>query len=121
MKEEITERALYLLEEMASKLGTTVDRLWEVLVKQCYTESLLAMFWCVIATIVMVFTFNGIRYVYYGNVEDLGERKITIITLSLAAGAIFTCAVIANNYEAAFQIINPEYFAYKEIVKLIGE
>jgi len=114
------------LEQLASKLGTTVEKLWEVLLKQAPISGTIDFIVCIILTLVAMQCFRFVNRKTtvpaktgkdeYPSAQWEEEGAVLawigIGILFLIIGLIIIFAV--NNIAAAF--LNPEYWALKKIL-----
>jgi hypothetical protein len=114
------------LEQLASKLGTTVEKLWAVLLKQAPISGTIDLMVCIGLVLVAVKCFRFVNRKttvpaetekdQYPNAqweeEGAGIAWVGIGLLLLTIGLIIIFSV--NNIAAAF--LNPEYWALKEIL-----
>ena len=91
-----------LLEQLAAKLGTTVEKLWPVLVRQATVEAKTNLIWivvlCVVSYVVFSFATEGYRW--------LTLAPILVLVLYVE--------------DTVQRFANPQYFAVKEILDAIG-
>ena len=109
------------LTELATKLGTSVEHLWSVLVRQAYIDglsSLVTMLTCAALAVGAVYAFFCLRRKY-----EAAEKKelwiyppppLDLVFLSMALVALL---MIGSNafYWALSDFFNPEYYAFREL------
>lgn len=115
MNEELRKRAMEMLEQLAAALGTTVVRLWEVLVAQAQVEGVLA----VVGALLSLGLVGAALYVVKWGLKNPDDDGWVLIptTPMLIAGCI--CFWL-NLKVAVTAWLNPEYWALQEILKLTG-
>lgn len=141
------EQVLTLLEGMASKLGVAVEHLWEVLVRQQQTQGITDLIWAGIDIVIIIclaiFGTKLIKYVreqyaaekearLSGGYTDYCNRNISsdkedwlkifmwLIPIFGGLFVIIAACSFALNLELGIQkLLNPEYFALKELLDTI--
>lgn len=111
-----------VLEQLAKAFNTTVDKLYPVLVQQAYVTGIASLLgiliaWSLLATIIIIFKKHGIRKEkHYDGVTD-GTVVLIIITSIVSVATIIITATVG--YEALTALLNPEYWALKEVLSYI--
>jgi hypothetical protein len=110
-----------LLEELANKLGTTMEHLWNILIHQAYVEafkniSIIAFF--IIAEMLIfkyVIKYNkGKRFEDID--DDFGFIAVILFIVILVLIIIIIMSLVPETIDAIF---NPEYWALNHILKCI--
>lgn len=118
------EQATKLLEQLAVKLGTTVEYLWAVLVKQAYVNAITNLIFAGIAALVILIGLAFIPKIMKLDSTD-GGYDISSRTLGWIIYLIITGAclitVIACTIPAITELANPEYWALKEVLSALGK
>jgi hypothetical protein len=142
------DKAMELVEQLAIKLGVAAEYLWAVLIKQQYADGIVAIVLAVFLFVVLVviMTVAPKLYVKYSNeYEQLREDRIkngtgylgshitssvredhcnnmadTIQTWSIAIGIAAFILIMIFTVCGVKQIINPEYYALKEVLNAIS-
>lgn len=122
----MNEKLNNVLAELATKMGTTVQYLWGILIKQAYVT-----IWVDIAQIVGVVLYWLLLYKLHKWFAKEPEHGLSIyeehealpylfmIVLGII-GAVFTIAVLMVNItEILTASINPEYWALDQVLKAI--
>jgi len=111
---ELEQKVVEVLDTIALKLGVGVDHFWPILVEQQYVEAMRGPSFFIVGVLILIAT-----YVY-------GNKLKTNITESLpgTAGFIFgsgflVVGLLSSVTKSIPQIINPEYYALKEIMDLL--
>lgn len=136
-----------LLNELASKLGVAVDHLWSVLVRQQYAEGITGVIGAALCMLALIFViafaprwceyatrrheelvkdretkgtgFNG-SYDTPSYEEDYWAFMCSALPIiSLSVGVIMCILIPIFVVTGIQQLINPEYFALKEILNTI--
>ena len=123
---ELTE----LLGQLAAKLGTTVEKLWAVLLKQAPISGTIDLVICIgmVAFSVWVFRFVNRKTTVHEIVDGTWKNKEADwdeegkVFAWIAVGAMFLLTIIcvateAENITAAF--FNPEYWALTKILSKV--
>jgi hypothetical protein len=102
------------LETLAAKLGTTTQYLWGVLVKQAAISGVADCFWAVFFLVVSILSAWAARWLIK---NDSGEDGLVLFC---GAAAIIAFVIAgANVYFAVTALVNPEYWALKEILSAV--
>ena len=112
------ERVIKLLEQFAQTLGTTVDKLLEVLMQQVQIEISIATMWVTICGIIIAFLITVDIIIGIQNENDAEDW----LWSSLIVGAIALVPGIVIVYNIQKLIIlngNPEYWVFKELLALV--
>lgn len=114
-KQELLKR----LDAVASKLGTTTEYLWRVLVKQGYVEAIATL--CIIPVLLLCAygCYVFVKKIWAVGVKDdwdsPGPRFGVVFGI---VGSIILVVVSAcNAYYGVIQLLNPEYFALQQILQ----
>jgi uncharacterized membrane protein YidH (DUF202 family) len=109
------------LEAVASSLGTTVKYLWGIMVKQATVLAVMDAL-CLVGVCILAYGYyKFVKYAsmskWYEGYNSQGSWVLTVV-LSVVMVALFLLAV-ALIPEMTTCIVNPEYWAFKEIIKEI--
>jgi len=112
---EVTE----LLAQLAAKLGTTVEYLWKVLVKQAPIEGVVILIQYGILGICVYLWIKLLRWAMKeaDNTETLSFVAPTILGIPLA---VFLGIAFFSLSNTAAAFLNPEYWALQQILKQVG-
>src|ERR1017187_7037314 len=115
---EISEELLKRLDVLAQKMGTTIDHLWQVLVRQAYIEAYLAIFWIIISAVIITVSCRYIlKSVEMDEEDPISAGRVTIsITLGVLAVILFIVAC-CNVFSIGY-LFNPEYYALGQFKSL---
>ncbi len=142
--ENITE----FLGQLASQLGVAVEYLWTTLVRQQYAEGITGLIMCSVGLIfLIILAVFATRYTRMANsnyerlVQDRLENgtgyngsyrvssfkedrwntiRLAVPIVSFIVGFILLCVMVGAIPTAIQQLINPEYFALKEVLDAIS-
>lgn len=118
------EQLTTLLTALAERLGTTVEYLWGVLLKQAYIDGIFNIIYCIIPIILIYPTYKYAKYIklkWNEWVENgWGEEIFPCVGFSVLCVffiilLLFTITEFIPTAITAFN--NPEYWALKEILK----
>lgn len=116
-KQELLKR----LDAVAAKLGTTTEYLWKVLVRQGYVEGItdvLSGVTCLVMTIVLYrFTVKWTKM--KPGEHEWTEGQSACVWLGTILGLAFAVATSACLTAGIKELLNPEYFALREILQAI--
>ncbi len=117
----LQEKIANLLETLATKLGTTIEHLWGVLINQAHVQVFKNIF--IIITLIIVNTFVG-KYAFglfkgksLNDNDDFYPILILIIFITLlVSSSIYGIRLTIDTFDAA---LNPEYWAFQKIFELV--
>jgi len=107
------------LDALAAKLGVTAERLWAVLVKQAGVELFVVLLSSLLLGAMAVVCFRLTGW-FMRKAEDRGDGYGIAAVLSGIACLILVIVTIAFLCEAPTLVMNPEYWALREILKVAG-
>ena len=121
MNEEILKR----IDTLATKLGTTAEYLWGVLIKQAHVviwQDVIVIFICSVCVSLCVWGLfwsfgkddEGYKRLSYKS--DCEDRALLIALLSGTLLAISTPILVVEALDLMSVCVNPEYWALKEIL-----
>lgn len=115
---EMNDQTALLLEKLASKLGTTVEFLWTILLKQATLIGITNICEFILVLIVGFIFYKVCKYI--DKIENSIFDTDLVIVLETIVGSIwivfFILTVVGLN-TAITALINPEYWALNEILK----
>jgi hypothetical protein len=104
-----------LLEQLAAKLGTTVDHLWQVLIAQARVEAISE---CIIFGVIFLLLIPAwiVSFKCYKKNKD--DFDSGVIFMPVGAVTLFFLIVLCMSFTGIITgFYNPEYFALKEILR----
>lgn len=109
-----------LLEKLAAQLGTTVEYLWAVLIKQTQIELQINEFWMTVQlTIAIILAILALWALIYGKYRD-DEVFYFLSFIIFLIGIIFMLSYFNNYFSNITLRTNPEYWALEQILDKIG-
>ena len=116
------EKTAQLIEAIASKLGTTAEHLWGVMIRQAAIDSVVHA--SVFAVAVAWFSW-WVRFVLrkttptedYRYGEWHGEGAVLVWTVTVVVGALLLATFFIGVAGVVAGFTNPEYWALKQILK----
>lgn len=119
-----------LLETLAQNLGTTVEYLWSVLLKQAPISATIDLLTCILLTLIIYDVYRLHKYFsapspdadkYYTNRTryDDNDTAILIMVSGTMASAIMLIIIICTIPDIINGYFNPEYWALKEILNSV--
>lgn len=117
MTEKIDDKAVELLEQLAIKMGTTADQIWEILIQQASVagifDILMSLFFVSISMIL-----GYISLWFSREIKDDADAVFPM--LGFATVTLLVCVVsLAFAYGAATAFLNPDYWALKQVIGLM--
>jgi 4-hydroxybenzoate polyprenyltransferase len=115
-----------LLRELATKLGTTSEYLWRVLLKQAFISGISDIIYYIALTIATIYLFWLHKKFSVENEkkQSLYYKKEWIILPMGAAGFILIIALlcaIGNIPDTIAALVNPEYWALDQILHKVKD
>ena len=117
----MNERLNNALAALAEKLGTSVDHLWAVLVKQAGIEAWVSI--CLYAVLIVA---ASLFLRWFSKTEEPKEYsggEAYSVKVGIGFGSLFVFALIFSMTasEVVSKLLNPEYWALKEILRSVGQ
>lgn len=112
---ELSQEVLKRIDTLAEKLGTTGEKLWEILVRQAYYEGMFSMGVCVASLVLFpILVWSCVRLVTLANEHESAAYGVP----GLLCGFFAVLSLIAflANVQGILMLFNPEYYAYKMLV-----
>lgn len=141
------EQAMNMVEQLAVKLGVAAEHLWTILVRQQYAEGVIDIILAALCVIILITTIvyapkltehmsneykrlaedrkiNGTGYLGSKHTPSCEEDRYNslrknIPAIAVTVGCLSLIFIIMFIVSGVQQIINPEYFALKEILDCI--
>lgn len=142
------DKAIELLENLAEQLGVAVEYLWATLIRQQYvqgvTDIIIAVFGIIVVVLLAIYApkitkgtnnkykalaedrrKNGTGYEGSYDISSCEEDKYELLAkavpvLSIIVGCIVFLLIVIFIVSGIQQLINPDYFALKEILNTIS-
>lgn len=114
MEQEILTR----IDAIAAKLGVASEHVWEFTVRQ---QSIEGWTGCVIAIIGLVLLWSvGLYFSFTGRIKESSSEDRTMRLVMPILRCFFLSAVIfCPIYECLVQLLNPEYAAFHDLVRML--
>lgn len=124
MSETMQREVLIRLDALTERLGEAAGWSWGVLVRQEYWVNGWMLLGIVVAAFLGAVFFGRIaartvRQVATEYVDDL--PRIALFFASAVATVILSLAVLVNTASAVAHILNPEYYALRDILRLVSK
>ncbi len=116
------ERAVDLLAALASRLGTTVDHLWPILVRQAVYEGVrLLIVGVVLGGVLVVVCWGSVRRAWeLGDKKEWSDQEGPMILVAILSGALAAILIPIMLSAGVLRILNPEFYALRFILEAIG-
>jgi hypothetical protein len=118
----MNEQVMEILRVLAEKFGTTTEFLWGILVRQSYVYGVTAII-CFLVTSILIFGWNWIWWRVEVDEEasrrDQGDRVFAVYMCRLGGLLlvfIWACLFLSGMLEVTTALINPEYWAIKQVL-----
>jgi hypothetical protein len=112
----MNENTTKLLEQLAEKLGTTIDKVWGILVAQAKIDAYQDFIWSLVFTVITLFlarmAWNCWRL---GTRKDEDEPKF-ISGILVIVGLITGSFIVGFLLNGISSLLNPEYWALNQIL-----
>ena len=123
MKENIGEQINSVIDNLANKLGIAADKIYPYLVKQSFAEGIVGIVMFLVFLILFIISIKmSMKYVGVLN-DELELDASTFMFILFIIIAFFTFIVSLFSLPdlgfCVIKIINPEYAAIQELIKLI--
>lgn len=111
---------LQLVDKLATKLGTTAEYLWRVLINQTRIELLKDVAWAIVALAYLIALISLTRYLIRrkneaGSYDD--DVWMVAIIVSVFIACVMVVVLINCVSEIPTLIYNPEYWALSKVLK----
>lgn len=117
-----------LIEKLASKLGTTTEYLWSVLVKQAYVSSIIDIVVSIVLVVISYLVIKGILKAYKKEQEECSRSSYyssmdnPLFMLGCIFGGIFILVsgfiILVNIGNIITGLTNPEYWALNKVLSV---
>jgi formate hydrogenlyase subunit 3/multisubunit Na+/H+ antiporter MnhD subunit len=113
----MTEELGRKLAELAARLGTTVEHLWSVLIRQAYIDgisSLITVLITVAFGLGLIFLFQYVRNKHKEALEKYVPTGLEFVVLGMVL--VVVAGIAGNNlYWVISDFFNPEYYALRQL------
>lgn len=108
-------QALDLLENLSAKLGTTVDQMWAILLKQAPISATIDFIQYAMIGIA-VWVFAKMVKKYWG---EMGDNTLLVVWAIGAILVIISIVAFFSFPNSVTAILNPDYWALKQILSAV--
>lgn len=114
--QELIDMAQTSITKMAEGMGVAVPELWRILIKQQYVEAMGSFIWFVVGMICFYAIYKLIKWAFKADLEEL------VVIVGFIVLGLFLMGVLGLSelYAGIAHIINPEYYAIKDIANFIN-
>lgn len=124
MKDKALDKAFNYIDAVAEKLGVAAEHVYGIMVKQQFVEGITTI--TMIPLMLLIFGFVFYKLITYTskNWDDLyaDDREVFFGIMNIVVGIIFIITFIAFVVDvpgAIGRLVNPEYYAIKEILDVL--
>lgn len=114
----MNDQVMEILRILAEKFGTTTEFLWGVMLKQAYVHGITAII-CYILSLLCIFGWNWGVWRFKIPEEDNGDARFVTYIVRFFGGVlafIWIGSFISGMLEVTTALINPEYWAIKQVL-----
>jgi hypothetical protein len=120
------EKITQYIDAIAQKLGVATEYVWEVLTKQMVIEGWVYSITLIGGSLLMIFGLYKLAMYIKNNYDDLYDKDFEFPIMLLAAiYTVFVFVLLVVTFVETpgniMKIVNPEYYAIKEILEAIGK
>jgi len=107
---------------LAERFGSSVERLWEIALRQAYVEAGVMLFWLIVTPIVTIFWGRSLMR----NVSEWGKNEAVDVVKTVASIVVGFALMIAwigillTMGDLFTALFNPEYYVLQQIFQLLG-
>ena len=105
-----------LLQELATKLNVTIDHLWQVLIYQAHIFTIEYFAWAILFIILLIIT---VKYAKWIPEFDFTVLHALGIGIFIFLDFIIFMSLLINFGDLLSALLNPEYYALKQILSYI--
>ena len=116
---DLTEKGLT---QVATQLGTTLPQLWEIMIKQQYVEAVQAFTAFGIGLLLFIVVNKWYKSIDRREEKESGSTRDEVQLFLFCTVGVFmiTLFSLIASFEGVGKLINPEYYAIKDIVYQIS-
>lgn len=111
------------LEQLAIAFNTTVDKLYPILIKQAYVSAVTSIITVIVMVVIWVamyhVCFKKVGITREGPFNEFSFNSFVTITVFGVYSVIAMIGVIVEIYSIPTALLNPEYWALKQILDAI--
>jgi hypothetical protein len=121
MDDKVMAKATEYIDALAAKLGVAAEHVYGILVKQAFAEGIVSL---AIGVLLLIGLIIGLVFAVKAFKEIADGLDVFELTLLIAIPVVIAFAVGASTLgqltDGIKHVINPEYYAIKEILDAIG-
>lgn len=113
------EKYAQLIETIATKLGTTAEHLWGVLVRQAPISGVTNLVLCIIVVVIL---WKLITFVNHKTINKNADWYYDALPVWFGVGVVtvvVSIGILVNIPKIIYALANPEYWALKEILSMV--
>jgi hypothetical protein len=110
----MNEHTEVLIRELAAKMGTTVEYLWEVLVRQAYITGSVNIFFALFMLSAVAAALL-VAHKMTKKWKDSSDRAMVFLVI-ITVGLFFSIGATILLYEGIIALANPEYWALMQVL-----
>jgi hypothetical protein len=119
----MTENVEKMLVELAGKLGTTIEHLWEVLIRQSYIAGISDILAIIIWSVIFKWTYHVIKRkttssgLLSTSCADWDDEQAKVAWMVWVVFAFIAVSIVACSLGSIIgSLVNPEYWALNQLV-----
>jgi len=116
-QEQIAKWAVEQLTTLATKLGTTVEQMYSVMIMQAKVEAITSIIWLSFLLLVSLIFF----FISYKNFEKDDEFSFGCFAAGAVAMIFFTTVFALDIKTIVTGFVNPEYYVIQQLLRLVGK
>jgi hypothetical protein len=110
------EKTQHLLEQLATKFGTTVEHLWNILIYQAKIEGILYIVSIIVFSVICIFELRWYQKLKIENSLWSEEKEQGAFILTLIIYTILVIIIFCGLPYVITCFYNPEYWALKQLI-----
>jgi hypothetical protein len=123
MREETEDKIFALVESLSTKLGTTSDKVFEIITTQMYLEGYMSVTWAILFLIAIGGCVYALVRLINKPIDSLNsedkEGRISGIVVTSIVIVILSIFLNCNINTAFGKLTNPQYYAVKNVIEIV--
>ena len=111
----MNENTTKLIEQLATKLGTTSEYLWSVLLKQAWISSITDLVLYFIFICFFVFSYKYTKHTFNDN-NKREDYQVAVTVISWVVSVILVVIMLSCIENTVSALFNPEYWALNKVL-----